>query len=34
MHGSIQADIVLEKELKILCFDPQAEEGEYVPQWA
>ena len=30
-HESIQADIVLEKELRVLYFDSQAAEGDCVP---
>jgi len=30
-HGSVQADVVLEKELRALHLDPQAAEGDYVP---
>ena len=32
-HGSIQADMVLEKELRVLHLDPQAAEGDCVPHW-
>jgi len=31
-HGSIQADKVPEKELRVLHLDPQAA-GDYVPLW-
>ena len=30
-HGSVQADMVIEKELTVLHFDPQAGEGKCVP---
>jgi hypothetical protein len=30
-HGSVQADMVLKKELRVLHLDPQAAEGEYMP---
>jgi hypothetical protein len=30
-HGSVEADLVLEKELRVLHLDPQAGEGDYVP---
>jgi hypothetical protein len=30
-HGSVQADVVLEKELRVLHLDPQAAEGDCVP---
>ena len=32
-HGSMQADMVLEKELRVLHLDPQATEGDSVPHW-
>jgi hypothetical protein len=32
-HGSIQADMVLEKEMRALHLDPQAAEGDCVPHW-
>ena len=32
-HGSIQADMVLEKELRALHIDPNAA-GDCVPHWA
>jgi hypothetical protein len=32
-HDSVQADLVLEKELRVLCPDPQAA-GDYVPHGA
>ena len=28
MHGGMQADMVLEKELRVLYLDPQAAEGD------
>ena len=30
-HDSVQADVVLEKELRVLHWDPQAAEGDCVP---
>ena len=33
-HGSLQADMVLEKELRVLHLDQQAAEGDCVPLWA
>ncbi|XP_055465422.1 CD27 antigen isoform X3 [Psammomys obesus] len=33
-HGSVQADMVLEKELSVLRLDPQAVAGDCVPHWA
>jgi hypothetical protein len=33
-HGSLQADMVLEKELRVLHLDPQGAEGDCVPHWA
>jgi hypothetical protein len=33
-HGSAQAGMVLEKELKALHLDPQAAEGDCMPHWA
>ena len=32
-HGSMQADMVLEKELRVLHLDLQAAEQDYVPHW-
>jgi hypothetical protein len=32
-HGSMQADLVLEKEPTLLHLDPKAAEGDYVPHW-
>jgi hypothetical protein len=29
-HGGMQADMILEKELRILYLDPKAPEGNYV----
>jgi hypothetical protein len=33
-HGSRQADMMLEKELRVLHLDPQAAERDCVPHWA
>ena len=33
-HGSVQADMVLEKELRVLHLYLQAAEGDCVPHWA
>jgi hypothetical protein len=32
-HGFVQADMVLEKELRVLHLDLQEAEGECVPHW-
>jgi hypothetical protein len=32
-HGSMQAKVVLEKELRVLHLDPQAAGGECEPHW-
>ena len=32
-HVGVQADMVLEKELRVLHLDPQASEGNCVPHW-
>jgi hypothetical protein len=32
-HGGVQADMVLEKELRVLHLDSQAAEGDCVPYW-
>jgi hypothetical protein len=32
-HGSRQADMVLEEELRVLHLDPQAAEGDCEPHW-
>ena len=32
-HGSVQADMVLEKELRVLHVDAQIAEGDCVPHW-
>ena len=33
-HGSVQADMVPEKELRVLRLDLQAAKGDCVPHWA
>ena len=33
-HGGMQADMVLEKELRVLHLDPQVAKGDCVPHWA
>ena len=33
-HGVMQADMVLEKELRVLCLIPQATETDCVPHWS
>jgi hypothetical protein len=33
-HGSKQADVVLEKELRVLHLDLQAVDGDCIPHWA
>jgi hypothetical protein len=32
-HGSIQADMVLEKELRVLDLDPRVAEGDCLSHW-
>jgi hypothetical protein len=32
-HGGVQADILLEKELRVLHFDPKVAEGHCVSHW-
>jgi hypothetical protein len=33
-HGGMQADMEIERDLKVLHLDPQAAEGNFVPYWA
>jgi hypothetical protein len=33
-HGSMQANILLGKELRVLHLDPKATEGDWIPDWA
>ena len=32
-HGSMQADVMLKKEMRLLHFDPQSTEGDCASHW-